>query len=149
MSLKLSPEDTHAYHQSSVLSDQQVPDSAMFSRHQLRCHTQKYDQVKCRSSYFVFFKCCVTSTETIRTIRPREPRTSTSTFPQLLSAGWAANNLLSVIYTVSQLQRQTSSRDSANRTKNVVTFCLIARPLRSSARGCGSAPREGPRQVLN
>ena len=32
------------------------------------------------------FKCCFTSTETIRTIRDGEPRTSTSTFTQLLSS---------------------------------------------------------------
>ena len=33
-----------------------------------------------------FVQCCFTSTETIRTIRYREPRTSTSTFTQLLSS---------------------------------------------------------------
>ena len=31
-------------------------------------------------------QCCFTSTETVRTIRDREPRTSTSTFTQLLSS---------------------------------------------------------------
>ena len=32
------------------------------------------------------FKCCFTSTETIRLIRDGEPRTTTSTFTQLLSS---------------------------------------------------------------
>ena len=32
------------------------------------------------------FKCCFTSAETVRTIWDGEPRTSTSTFTQLLSA---------------------------------------------------------------
>ena len=36
--------------------------------------------------YFFFLKCCVTSTETIRTVRDGEPRTATSTFIQLLSS---------------------------------------------------------------
>ena len=34
----------------------------------------------------VFFTCCFTSTETVRTVRDREPRTSTSTFTQRLSS---------------------------------------------------------------
>ena len=33
-----------------------------------------------------FVQCCRTSTETVRTIRDGEPRTSTSTFTQLLSS---------------------------------------------------------------
>ena len=33
-----------------------------------------------------FFRCCFTSTETIRLIRDGEPRTATSTFTQLLSS---------------------------------------------------------------
>ena len=32
---------------------------------------------------FIFFKCCFTPTETVRTIRDGEPRTSTSSFTQL------------------------------------------------------------------
>ena len=36
-------------------------------------------------SSFFFFQCRFTSTETMKTIREREPRTSTSTFTQLLS----------------------------------------------------------------
>ena len=32
-------------------------------------------------------QCCFTSTETVRTVRDGEPRTSTSTFTQLLSTG--------------------------------------------------------------
>ena len=33
-----------------------------------------------------FSQCCLTSTETVRTTRDREPRTSTSTFTQFLSS---------------------------------------------------------------
>ena len=34
-----------------------------------------------------FVQCCFTSTETVLTVRDREPRTSTSTFTQLLTSG--------------------------------------------------------------
>ena len=37
--------------------------------------------------FFFFFKSCFTSTETARTIRDGEPRTSTSTVTQLLCSG--------------------------------------------------------------
>ena len=33
-----------------------------------------------------FVQCCLTSTETIRTVRDGKPRTATSTFTQLLSS---------------------------------------------------------------
>ena len=42
-----------------------------------------------------FFRCCFTSTETIRLIRDGEPRTATSTFTQLLSSVCVAPRKLS------------------------------------------------------
>jgi len=41
---------------------------------------------ECYQDEQVHVQCCFTSTETIRTIRDREPRTVTSTFTQLLSS---------------------------------------------------------------
>ena len=36
--------------------------------------------------FFLFIKCCFTSTDTLKTIRDGEPRTATSTFTQYLSS---------------------------------------------------------------
>ena len=59
-----------------------------------------------------FFKCCFTSTETIRTTRDGEPRTATSTFTQLRSSNALLGEsfLFIVSFPVSALTLSTMAR---------------------------------------
>ena len=50
-----------------------------------RTATPTFTQFRLSSALRIQVQCCFTCTETIRTIRDREPSTSTSTFTQLLS----------------------------------------------------------------
>ena len=63
------------------------------------CNARPPDQTSSLgSSLHLLLQCCSTSTETVRTIRGGEPRTSTSTFTQLLSSAVGSSSVLLCVH---------------------------------------------------
>ena len=67
---------------------------------------------------FNLLRCCLTSTETLRTIRDREPRTATSTFTQLLGS---ENSQFIVPCCFTSTETVRATRDSEPRTSTSIT----------------------------
>ena len=76
------------------------------------------------------FKCCFTSTETIRTVRDGEPRTSTLTFTQLLSSELSSSVqcCFTSIVTIRTVRDEEPMVATSTFTHSCVSFNVALRP---------------------